>query len=151
MKVTKLLSDGAAPLLSSVVHAIELARECHRRCNSNCIPIFALLVFLVQSGTLMEELRREVGSWNLGSDKKVRAHRHCLFQRLQVFVWSLAQLLQYLQLLSSDITAKTKAVQNDLDDLYFESNAADLRLHNTFNQLLMLSNSQFIENVRERC
>jgi hypothetical protein len=38
-------------------------------------------------------------------------------------------------------------VQNDLDELYFESQGADLRLQNCFNSLLMLSNSQFIENV----
>lgn len=57
------------------------------------------------------------------------------------------QLLQYLQMFSADMIAKTKTVQNDLDDLTFETNAADIKLQNTFNQLLLLSHTQFIENV----
>ena len=64
------------------------------------------------------------------------------------FARSFGRLLQYLQQLSNDIITKTRVVQNDMEDLGFEAQAADLKLHNCFNQLLMLSNSQFIENVR---
>jgi hypothetical protein len=59
-----------------------------------------------------------------------------------------SQLLAFLQTFATNVTTRTKALQNDLEDLVFESQAADLRLHNTFNSLLMLSNNQFIENVR---
>lgn len=34
-----------------------------------------------------------------------------------------------------------------MDDLLYEAKSADLKLRNTFNEFLMLSNSQFIENV----
>jgi hypothetical protein len=36
---------------------------------------------------------------------------------------------------------------DDIDNLVSEATEADVRLHNTFNEFLMLANNQFIENV----
>ena len=38
-------------------------------------------------------------------------------------------------------------LQTDIDGLNEGAIAADVNLHNTFNEFLLLSNSQFIENV----
>ena len=57
------------------------------------------------------------------------------------------QLLGYLQHFSQQLLSKAKAVQDEMDDLVYEAKSADLKLRNTFNEFLMLSNSQFIENV----
>jgi hypothetical protein len=42
---------------------------------------------------------------------------------------------------------KTKQLEAHVDALVYDTKTVDVRLHNTFNQFLMLSNSQFIENV----
>lgn len=75
----------------------------------------------------MDQLRAEATSWSLGSDK---------------------QLLNALQNLSDSVLAKTSAIQNDLERLGHESKTAELQIANAFNRLLLLANSQFIENVR---
>lgn len=62
--------------------------------------------------------------------------------------WLCWQLLSALQQFSTDVMTRTKNLQDDLDLLSSETRAASLKMHNTFNQFLRLSNSQFIENVR---
>ena len=47
---------------------------------------------------------------------------------------------------SQRIVTKTRALNDDLEDLTFKAGAADLKLRNCFNQFLMLNQSQFIEN-----
>src|SRR5687767_11140575 len=41
---------------------------------------------------------------------------------------------------------RTRVLQRELVGIVFDSTCAELKLADTFNQLLMLSNSQFIEN-----
>ncbi len=58
-----------------------------------------------------------------------------------------SQLLNLMQHLSANFIDKTKSLQNELEDLGSEATTAELKLNNTFSQLLMLSSNQFIENV----
>lgn len=76
------------------------------------------------------ELKGETKTWSLASD---------------------AKLLEYLQQFSTGITDRTKAFANKVDDLSFDVADSEVSLKNTFNDFLMLGNSQFIENVRTRC
>ena len=39
-------------------------------------------------------------------------------------------------------------VQKQVDELVYDTNASGIRLYNTFNEFIMLSNTQFVENVR---
>lgn len=73
------------------------------------------------------ELKDEAKSWNLGSDSK---------------------LLEYLQQFSAGVTDRTKSFAEKVDDLAFDVVDSEVSLKNTFNEFLMLGNSQFIENVR---
>jgi len=57
-------------------------------------------------------------------------------------------LLTYLRSFSSQLLDRTRAVQSQVDGLVYQARAADANVHSTLNQFLMLSNSQFIENVR---
>jgi WASH complex subunit FAM21 len=64
--------------------------------------------------------------------------------------WNLScdiKLLDYLQKFSLDLSVKTKDLVNKVEDLGSDVSEADVRLRNTFNEFLMLANSQFIENV----
>lgn len=74
----------------------------------------------------LDQLRSQASSWNLGADK---------------------QLLGFLQEFSQSFLGKTKALQEELDDLVYETKGAELKINNAFNEFLMLSNSQFLENV----
>jgi hypothetical protein len=58
------------------------------------------------------------------------------------------KLLEYLDAFSNRLLARMQEVQNKVDDLVFETSVAGSNLHNTFNEFIMLSNTQFIENVR---
>jgi hypothetical protein len=40
-----------------------------------------------------------------------------------------------------------QSLQTDLDDLLHETTCVDIKLHNVFNEFLLLTNTQFIENV----
>lgn len=71
-------------------------------------------------------LKDESKSWNLGSDSK---------------------LLEYLQQFSAGVTDRTKSFAEKVDDLAFDVVDSEVSLKNTFNEFLMLGNSQFIENV----
>lgn len=50
---------------------------------------------------------------------------------------------------SNKLIARTKDLGNQVDSLVFETEAMDVKVHNVFNQFLMLSNVQFIENVNK--
>ena len=66
------------------------------------------------------------GSWTLASDVK---------------------LLGLLSSFSSKLAEKTTNLVNTIEELSSDTSEADVRLRNTFNEFLMLANTQFIENV----
>jgi WASH complex subunit FAM21 len=57
------------------------------------------------------------------------------------------QLYHYLEEFSSKLLARTKDIETQVDSLVFETKATHVRVHNTFNEFLMLANKQFVENV----
>ncbi|XP_045139588.1 WASH complex subunit 2A [Echinops telfairi] len=73
----------------------------------------------------VEEIRRSSQSWSLAAD---------------------AGLLQFLQEFSQQTITRTHEIKKQMDGLIRETKATDCRLHNVFNDFLMLSNTQFIEN-----
>uniref|UniRef100_A0A4W2EQG1 FAM21/CAPZIP domain-containing protein n=1 Tax=Bos indicus x Bos taurus TaxID=30522 RepID=A0A4W2EQG1_BOBOX len=73
----------------------------------------------------VEEIRRSSQSWSLAAD---------------------AGLLQFLQEFSQQTISRTHEIKKQVDGLIRETKATDCRLHNVFNEFLMLSNTQFIEN-----
>ncbi|KAM7073363.1 WASH complex subunit 2-like isoform 2-T2 [Molossus nigricans] len=73
----------------------------------------------------VEEIRRSCQSWSLAAD---------------------AGLLQFLQEFSQQTLSRTHEIKKQVDGLIQETKATDCRLHNVFNDFLMLSNTQFIEN-----
>ena len=75
----------------------------------------------------MDVLKGEVDAWSLASDCK---------------------LLEYLQHFSSGLTEKTKTFVDQVEELTFDVAESEVCLRNTFNEFLMLGNTQFIENVR---
>lgn len=76
--------------------------------------------------TNISQLKIEVDSWSLASDCK---------------------LLEYLQGYASGLTDKTKEFVDKVEELTFDVAESEVCLRNTFNEFLMLGNSQFIENV----
>ncbi|XP_066204294.1 LOW QUALITY PROTEIN: WASH complex subunit 2A [Saccopteryx leptura] len=73
----------------------------------------------------VEEIRRSSQSWSLAAD---------------------AGLLQFLQEFSQQTISRTHEIKKQVDALIRETKVTDCRLHNVFNDFLMLSNTQFIEN-----
>ncbi|KAM9325002.1 WASH complex subunit 2C [Gastrophryne carolinensis] len=73
----------------------------------------------------LDEIRRSSHSWSLGAD---------------------AGLLNFLKDFSHQIISRTHDIEKQLDGLVHEVKTTDCRLHNVFNDFLMLSNTQFIEN-----
>ncbi|XP_018080866.1 WASH complex subunit 2A isoform X2 [Xenopus laevis] len=73
----------------------------------------------------LEEIRRSSQNWSLGAD---------------------AGLLNFLREFSQQTISRTHEIEKQLDGLIREAKATDCRLHNVFNDFLMLSNTQFIEN-----
>ncbi|XP_059958982.1 WASH complex subunit 2A-like isoform X6 [Mesoplodon densirostris] len=73
----------------------------------------------------VEEIRKSSQSWSLAAD---------------------AGLLQFLQEFSQQTISRTHEIKKQVDGLIRETKATDCRLHNVFNDFLMLSNTQFIEN-----
>lgn len=63
----------------------------------------------------------------------------CLFVSLQLFL--------FLQDFSQRMLSKTHEIEKQLDGLIRDTKATDSHLHTVFNDFLMLSNTQFIENV----
>jgi len=73
----------------------------------------------------IEELKQGAAEWTLAAD---------------------AGLLYYLQEFSNNLVSKTKEVEKAVDDLFFETQACEISLHNTFNSFLQLAHHQFVEN-----
>ncbi|CAN8216372.1 unnamed protein product [Coccothraustes coccothraustes] len=73
----------------------------------------------------LDEIRKSSQSWSLASD---------------------AGLLHFLQEFSQQTISRTHEIKKQVDGLINETKATDCRLHNVFNDFLMLSNTQFIEN-----
>ncbi|XP_042192664.1 WASH complex subunit 2C isoform X4 [Callorhinchus milii] len=73
----------------------------------------------------VEEMRRASAGWSLGAD---------------------AGLLLFLQDFSQRMLSRTHEIERQLDSLIQNTKATDSRLHSVFNDFLMLSNTQFIEN-----
>uniref|UniRef100_A0A803VCP7 WASH complex subunit 2C n=1 Tax=Ficedula albicollis TaxID=59894 RepID=A0A803VCP7_FICAL len=62
------------------------------------------------------------------------------------FLCCCQQLLHFLQEFSQQTISRTHEIKKQVDGLISETKATDCRLHNVFNDFLMLSNTQFIEN-----
>ncbi|XP_075072654.1 WASH complex subunit 2C isoform X2 [Mixophyes fleayi] len=73
----------------------------------------------------LEEIRRSSQKWSLGAD---------------------AGLLNFLREFSHQTMSRTHDIEKQLDGLVREAKTTECRLHNIFNDFLMLSNTQFIEN-----
>ncbi|XP_078499233.1 WASH complex subunit 2-like isoform X2 [Lissotriton helveticus] len=73
----------------------------------------------------LEEIRSSSGNWSLAAD---------------------AGLLNFLQEFSQQTISKTHEIEKQLDGLIRDTKTTNCRLHNVFNDFLMLSNTQFIEN-----
>ncbi|XP_030058815.1 WASH complex subunit 2A-like [Microcaecilia unicolor] len=73
----------------------------------------------------VEEVRKTSQNWSLAAD---------------------AGLLRFLQEFSQQTISQTHEIEKQLDKLIHETKASDCRLHSVFNDFLMLSNTQFIEN-----
>ncbi len=78
------------------------------------------------AGINADSLRNEIDSWTLQSD---------------------INLLGYLNSVSKSFRVKSDSLTLKLQDLTGDVNIADVKLRNTFNDFLMLANTQFIENV----
>lgn len=74
------------------------------------------------------------------------AFSYCIICDKDMFVLSL-QLLHFLQDFSHRMLSKTHEIEKQLDGLIRDTKATDSCLHTVFNDFLMLSNTQFIENV----
>jgi WASH complex subunit FAM21 len=55
-------------------------------------------------------------------------------------------LLEFMKGFSDRMLNRMIQVQNQVDDLVYETKASEANLYNTFNEFIMLSNTQFIEN-----
>ncbi|POM80144.1 membrane protein, partial [Phytophthora palmivora] len=73
----------------------------------------------------LSDLAHEVSNWTLHSDHDLH---------------------MFLKRYSADLFARTKDLEDSVRDIAAEADSAHVRLKNTFNQFLMLSNNQFIEN-----
>lgn len=104
----------------------------------------------------LKELRQIDTKWSLAADAGVFIY---LFISL-CFIFSICrgediriltilfQLYHYLEEFSHRLLDRTKATQTAVDDLVDTCAAATISTQNVFNEFLLLSNSQFIENVR---
>ncbi|KAK5617509.1 hypothetical protein CRENBAI_005090 [Crenichthys baileyi] len=73
----------------------------------------------------LEEIRQHSASWSLAAD---------------------SGLFLFLQDFSQRMLSKTHEIEKQLDSLIRDTKATDSHLHSVFNDFLMLSNTQFIEN-----
>ncbi|KAG7396443.1 WASH complex subunit 2D [Phytophthora boehmeriae] len=73
----------------------------------------------------LSDLAQEVSNWTLHSDHDL----HIFLKRY-----------------SANLFERTKELEDSVRDIAAEADSAHVRLKNTFNQFLMLSNNQFIEN-----
>nr|XP_057914869.1 WASH complex subunit 2 isoform X3 [Doryrhamphus excisus] len=90
------------------------------------------------------------GSDHIGKDAQVWERPWSLEEiRHSSANWSLAAdsgLLLFLQDFSQRMLSKTHEIEKQLDSLIRDTKATDSSLHSVFNDFLMLSNTQFIEN-----
>lgn len=70
---------------------------------------------------------------------------------LQARLTRVLQLFQVLNSFSVSLLSRTKELERSLDALVSDAEAVDIRVHNAFNEFTLLSDSQFIENVRACC
>ncbi|CAB4030694.1 Hypothetical predicted protein, partial [Paramuricea clavata] len=73
----------------------------------------------------VDEMRKGATNWSLASD---------------------AGLLLYMQEFSQNMLSQTHSMEQKVDGLVDETKGISAKVHNTFNNFLMLSNTQFIEN-----
>ena len=66
---------------------------------------------------------------------------------LEMVSYLFVQLLLYLKKFSSNIISRTTELEKQVDALATETKGTDTRMNNVFNDFLMLSNIQFVENV----
>lgn len=71
-------------------------------------------------------VKEDLANWRLSSDQK---------------------LLETLQSFSNLIAERSQSCIKKVDELGFEVSESEVSLRNTFNEFLMLGNTQFIENV----
>lgn len=71
----------------------------------------------------------------------------CNWWFLHNFPFFTSQLFLFLQDFSQKMLSKTHEIEKQLDSLIRDTKATDSCLHSVFNDFLMLSNTQFIENV----
>lgn len=95
----------------------------------NCVYFDARLKWMVESACVVNGAERK-SSWML----TIASLRY-------------KQLLHFLQEFSQQTISRTHEIKKQVDGLISETKATDCRLHNVFNDFLMLSNTQFIENV----
>lgn len=57
-------------------------------------------------------------------------------------------MLDYLKSFSEALINRTKEVEQSVEKLVYDTKTVDVKLHNSFNRFLMLSNTQFVEQVR---
>ena len=57
-------------------------------------------------------------------------------------------MLNYLKEFSQRIVQRTHEIEKQVDTLVHEAKGTDTRMNNVFNDFVMLSNIQFVENVR---
>uniref|UniRef100_A0A3Q2YN83 Uncharacterized protein n=1 Tax=Hippocampus comes TaxID=109280 RepID=A0A3Q2YN83_HIPCM len=73
----------------------------------------------------LEEMRQSSANWSLAAD---------------------SGLFLFLQDFSQKMLSKTHEIEKQLDSLIRDTKTTDSSLHSVFNDFLMLSNTQFIEN-----
>uniref|UniRef100_M4BJ66 WASH complex subunit FAM21 n=1 Tax=Hyaloperonospora arabidopsidis (strain Emoy2) TaxID=559515 RepID=M4BJ66_HYAAE len=79
----------------------------------------------VPETTTLADLSQDVSNWTLHSDHSLHT---------------------FLKRYSSDLFVRTKALEDRVRDIAADADAAYVRLKNTLNQFLLLSNNQFMEN-----
>ncbi|KAL4106413.1 hypothetical protein PRIC1_004464 [Phytophthora ramorum] len=83
------------------------------------------------------------------SDLKAAEAKTLVDLALDVSNWALHsdhELHAFLKRYSADLFGRTKELEDNVPDIAADADSAHVRLKNTFNQFLMLSNNQFIEN-----
>jgi len=105
-----------------------------------------------QNGTIDEKEKEKEKNNNSNNNNKTNTwDRSWSLQELRDSTdhWTLANdsgLLHYLEEFSNKIINRTKDLESEVDTLVFDSKSADIKVHNTFNEFLMLANTQFVEN-----
>ena len=86
--------------------------------------------------------RQSAATWKLSNDADVRRQ---IYGRVVILLY--LQLLQYLKSFSEALIRRTKDVEQQVETLVYDTKTMDVRVHNSFNRFVLLSNTQYIENV----